>query len=205
MSDASGRSGAQTAVVEVAGVSWASEKATVESVLGRRPGVLSVAANPVGQTATVTYRPRPDVGDRDRRVDPRLRLPLLRAVGARRTCARSNRTQLDEERKAQAAGGHEVAGQRARAARHWPGTATCRWRRWSPTCATGSSSPPCSSVPILLWSTDRPRRVRLRRRRAVRAARRRVPARPQPAGGLLLGLDLLRPAPGGRCGPARWT
>src|SRR3954470_5974198 len=44
-----------TAVLEVVGVHWASEKATVERVLGRRPGVLSVEANPVGQTATVTY------------------------------------------------------------------------------------------------------------------------------------------------------
>src|SRR3954454_25018857 len=46
---------AQTAVLEVAGVQWASQKATVEAVLGRRPGVLAVEANPVGQTAVVTY------------------------------------------------------------------------------------------------------------------------------------------------------
>ncbi len=46
-----------TAVLEVAGVHWASEKATVERVLGRRPGVLNVDANPVGQTATITYDP----------------------------------------------------------------------------------------------------------------------------------------------------
>jgi len=31
------------------------DKATVEGVLGRRPGVLSVEANLVGQTATVTF------------------------------------------------------------------------------------------------------------------------------------------------------
>src|SRR3954451_4134563 len=47
----------ETAVLEVAGVQWASEKAVVETVLGRRPGVLSVEANPVNQTATVTYDP----------------------------------------------------------------------------------------------------------------------------------------------------
>jgi Cu2+-exporting ATPase len=47
----------QTVVLEVAGVHWASEKAVAESVLGRRPGVLRVEANPVGQTATVTYDP----------------------------------------------------------------------------------------------------------------------------------------------------
>jgi P-type Cu2+ transporter len=53
-----------TAVLEVAGVHWASEKATVERVLSRRPGVLSVEANPVGQTATVTYDPaRTSVAD----------------------------------------------------------------------------------------------------------------------------------------------
>ncbi|MGY1704787.1 heavy metal translocating P-type ATPase [Geodermatophilus sp. SYSU D00697] len=50
--------GQQTVVLEVAGVHWASEKAVVEAVLGRRPGVLSVAANPVGQTAVVTYDPQ---------------------------------------------------------------------------------------------------------------------------------------------------
>ena len=54
----------QTVVLEVAGVQWASEKATVERVLRRRPGVLGVEANPVGQTATVTYDPtRTSVAD----------------------------------------------------------------------------------------------------------------------------------------------
>ncbi|SNR88232.1 Cu2+-exporting ATPase [Geodermatophilus saharensis] len=53
-----------TAVLEVAGVHWASEKATVERVLGRRSGVLQVEANPVSQTATVTYDPtRTSVAD----------------------------------------------------------------------------------------------------------------------------------------------
>jgi Cu2+-exporting ATPase len=46
-----------TAVVEVCGVQWATEKARVDAVLGRRPGVLGVEANPVSQTATVTYDP----------------------------------------------------------------------------------------------------------------------------------------------------
>ena len=48
---------ARTAVLEVSGVQWASQKATVEAVLGRRPGVRSVVANPVAQTATVSYDP----------------------------------------------------------------------------------------------------------------------------------------------------
>jgi Cu2+-exporting ATPase len=47
----------RTAVLEVSGVQWASEKAVTERVLGRRPGVLGVEANPVAQTATVTYDP----------------------------------------------------------------------------------------------------------------------------------------------------
>ena len=47
----------ETAVLEVSGVQWATEKAVVEAVLGRRPGVGSVDANPVAQTATITYDP----------------------------------------------------------------------------------------------------------------------------------------------------
>jgi len=43
-------------VIEVGGLHWGSEKA-IEAVLGRRPGVLAVDANPVAQTATVTYDP----------------------------------------------------------------------------------------------------------------------------------------------------
>ena len=46
-----------TAVLEVAGVHWASSKSVAEAVLSRRPGVLAVEANPVAQTATVTYDP----------------------------------------------------------------------------------------------------------------------------------------------------
>ena len=46
-----------TAVLEVSGVQWASSKNVTEAVLSRRPGVLEVAANPVAQTATVTYDP----------------------------------------------------------------------------------------------------------------------------------------------------
>ncbi|WP_448625396.1 heavy metal translocating P-type ATPase [Geodermatophilus sp. URMC 64] len=54
----------QTVVMELAGVHWASEKSVAEAVLGRRPGVLSVEANPVAQTATVTYDPtRTSVAD----------------------------------------------------------------------------------------------------------------------------------------------
>jgi P-type Cu2+ transporter len=47
-----------SAVLHVGGLHYASEKAVVERVLGNRPGVIDVAANPVAQTATVEYDPR---------------------------------------------------------------------------------------------------------------------------------------------------
>jgi P-type Cu2+ transporter len=47
-----------TAVLDVRGLNWASEKNVIEAVLGRRPGVQRVEANPVAQTATVTYDQR---------------------------------------------------------------------------------------------------------------------------------------------------
>ena len=48
---------ATTIVIEVSGVGWASSKTAVEKVLLGRDGVLDVRANPVAQTATVTYDP----------------------------------------------------------------------------------------------------------------------------------------------------
>ncbi len=46
-----------TAVLQVRGLSFATEKAVVERALSGRPGVLLVEANPVGQTATVAFDP----------------------------------------------------------------------------------------------------------------------------------------------------
>lgn len=48
---------AQTTTLHVGGLQYASEKAVVEQVLGNRPGVVTVDANPVAQTATVTFDP----------------------------------------------------------------------------------------------------------------------------------------------------
>jgi P-type Cu2+ transporter len=45
------------AVIAAGGMLRASEKAVVESAIARRPGVVEVEANPVSQTATVTYDP----------------------------------------------------------------------------------------------------------------------------------------------------
>jgi Cu2+-exporting ATPase len=56
-SHAPDRKAPATVVLHVGGLNWASEKAIAEAVLGRRPGVLDVAANPVAQTATVTFDP----------------------------------------------------------------------------------------------------------------------------------------------------
>jgi Cu2+-exporting ATPase len=46
-----------TAVLHVGELHYATEKAVVERVLANRPGVVSVEANPVAQTATVEYDP----------------------------------------------------------------------------------------------------------------------------------------------------
>jgi P-type Cu2+ transporter len=47
----------QTIVLHVGGLHYASEKAVVEQVLSHRPGVVTVEANPIAQTATVTFDP----------------------------------------------------------------------------------------------------------------------------------------------------
>jgi Cu2+-exporting ATPase len=57
MSPSPGEKGRSTTVLEAGGMLRASEKAVVEAVIGRRPGVEEVEANPVAQTATVTYDP----------------------------------------------------------------------------------------------------------------------------------------------------
>ena len=47
----------QRTVVEVRGLHWATSKAVIERVLSQRPGVAVVEANPVAQTATVSFDP----------------------------------------------------------------------------------------------------------------------------------------------------
>ena len=44
-----------TAILDVHPMLRGSQKAMVEAVLGRRPGMERVEANPIAQTATVTY------------------------------------------------------------------------------------------------------------------------------------------------------
>jgi Cu2+-exporting ATPase len=47
-----------TTTLEVGGLHWATSESVVENVLGRRRGVLDVAANASAQSATVTYDPQ---------------------------------------------------------------------------------------------------------------------------------------------------
>ncbi|MFH8253139.1 heavy metal translocating P-type ATPase [Microbacterium sp. B2969] len=56
-----------TVVLEVSGIIRASSKNVVEARLSRRPGVLAVEANPVSQTANVTYDPTATSVDKLRR------------------------------------------------------------------------------------------------------------------------------------------
>ncbi|HEX2370868.1 MAG TPA: heavy metal translocating P-type ATPase [Acidimicrobiia bacterium] len=49
--------GPVTVILDVTGIRLASEKAAVEALLGRLPGVVAVQANPVAQTALVSYDP----------------------------------------------------------------------------------------------------------------------------------------------------
>ncbi|MDI1290286.1 MAG: heavy-metal-associated domain-containing protein, partial [bacterium] len=44
-----------TAILQLGGINWASSASLAESILKRRPGVISASANAVSQTATVTY------------------------------------------------------------------------------------------------------------------------------------------------------
>ena len=53
-----GRATSVTTILHVGNLHWATEKAVVEAVLRRVPGVELIEANPVAQTATVTYDPK---------------------------------------------------------------------------------------------------------------------------------------------------
>src|SRR5438552_18208682 len=55
MREGSGYRSLTTSALDVSGLYFADEKLVVERVLSRRPGVVRVDANPVAQTATVTF------------------------------------------------------------------------------------------------------------------------------------------------------
>jgi hypothetical protein len=132
---------AETTVLHVGGLHYASEKSVVEDVLGRRPGVVAVEANPVARTprSPTTLRPRSltyATGSRSAATTgPDSRCPGTSAIrwprappptrpwrtARRPSTARSTPT--------------------AMATADMP---ACRWRRWSATCAIASSSRSCS-------------------------------------------------------------
>ena len=180
-------------VLEVAGVHWASEKAVAETVLGRRPGVLSVEANPVAQTATVTYDPATDVGGTS----------CAAGSATAATTAPGSRCPhhvCDPGRAGAPQGARRATGPRREHA------GTSRRTRWATAGTTAGMSMDdmardmrnrflvaaraVGADPAVV--ADRPGGARLHRAGAVRAARRRLLAGPVAAGRLLLGLDLLR-------------
>jgi P-type Cu2+ transporter len=63
------------AVLHVGSLHYASEKVVVEGVLGRRRGVAAVEANPIAQTATVSFDPRQTSVDELARTSRGLRTP----------------------------------------------------------------------------------------------------------------------------------
>ena len=188
-------SGHRTEILEVRGVQWASEKARVEAVLGRRPGVIAGRGQPG----------RPD-RDRDLRlgsnVDQRICVTGSETAATTATGARSPRTSVIPWPRTGGPGACRWSGRAARSRGARPDALPARGhgpRR--PRRHVDGRHGPRHAQPVrrrrrLLGAdpavvADRPRRVRLRRRGTVRAARRRVVAAAQPAGDLLLVLDLL--------------
>ena len=181
-------------------------RTVAEAVLSRRPGVLSVDANPVAQTATVTYDP--DRTDLVRAAAAGCATAATTAPGSRSptTCATRCRT-ADLDRAGARGRPASTRPRRAGALRPARGDGPrrarlrCRWPPWSPTCATGSSSPRCCRSRSCCGP-----------RSAGRCSGSTSPA-PfglrddvftlllSPAGDLLLGVDLLRRRLAGAAGP----
>jgi Cu2+-exporting ATPase len=124
-----------TAVIDVSGLGFATEKYVIESRLGRQPGVVDIDANPVTQTATVVFDPD--------------QVTISELQGWVRDCGYHCAGQSVPghicdplaEPDAHMGNAHQARTTRPRS---MPGTAVittaaCRWRRWSPTCATASS------------------------------------------------------------------
>ena len=197
----------QTTVLHVGGLHWATSERAIETALLRRPGVEAVEANALNQTASVTYDPSAtSVGElagwvRDcgyhcagRSVPDHVCEPMEEARHARAAHPRRMSTQptershgIRQQRRATSHGGAHRAGddgaRRPRGhvdGRHGP-------RHAQPLPRRRRAVGPDHAV-----VADRPRRARLHGAGAVRAARRRLRPAAQPAGGLLLGLDLLR-------------
>ena len=160
-----------TAVLEVSGVHWASSKAVTEAVLGRRPGVLAVEANPVSQTATVTYDPTrtsspswPAGSATAATTAPgspspttsATRWPNPPAARTATTMAGRRPPTTPTQRPARATARRARRSGRQRTPRTRWGTAGttagCRWTAWSRDMRNRFLVAAVLSVPVLLWS-----------------------------------------------------
>ena len=209
-----GTAATETAVLEVSGVQWATEKAVVEAVLGRRPGCSR-------SRPTRSPRPRPSPTTRPAPrsrswpggsataattarasrcpghvCDPLLEAPPRRPPGhagarrarrPRRAAARAGTTPAAEMSP------HEMMGHGGHGGMSMAAMVADMRNRFLVAAVL--------SVPVLLWSPIGREVLGFDGAGAVRAARRRVLADPQPAGDLLLGVDLLRRRLPGAAGP----
>lgn len=118
---------AKSVVLQVGGMQFPSEKNKVEALIGGEPGVLTVEANPVAPTATVTFDLEVTTAEalRERVVECGYHCAGESVPG--HVCyVEAPQAQPGEDRSPHAVMGHAA-------------TARCRWRRWSPTRATASS------------------------------------------------------------------
>ncbi len=212
-----------TAVIEVSGVHWASSKAVTEAVLSRRPGVLAVDANPVSQTATVTYDPaRTSVAElagwvRDcgyhcagQSVPDHVCDPMAEPTALPRGPPRQPRPAGRGSARRPRCGGHDAPTTPARR-RRAADLAGRDGARRSPRRDVDGRHGPRHAEPVprrrgavgagAAVVADRPGGVRVHRAGAVRPAGRRVLAAAVAAGDLLLGVDLLRRRLPGAEGP----
>ena len=216
MSDTSAPGGRTTLTIDVGPIWRGSETGGLETALGRRPGVREVAVNPVAQTATITFEPdQTSPEDLGRWVtecgyhcagrsvpahvcDPALAPeghehgPAVDAVGGAGAAAPHAGRAEAVKRSPDEVMGHGGHGEMSMAAM----VADMRNRFLVAALF---------SIPIVLWSPIGRDVFGFDGRGPVRPARGRLHADPQPAGDLLLLLDLLHRR---RPGPARsapWT
>ena len=180
-----------TTVLHVGNLHWATEKAVVESLIGRIAGVEGVEANPVAQTATVTYDPaatsvatlRKWVEDcgyhcAGQSVPGHLCRPMNEPSGGAEPAP-----DHDAHHRADPAHSpHEAIGHGGHTGMSMAAMVADMRRRFVVAAAF--------SVPVLLWSAVGRDVLELRRRCPLRHARRRLSAPPEPAGHLLVSLHI---------------
>ena len=193
----------ETTVLHVGGLHYASEKSVVEDVLGRRPGVVAVEANPVAQTATVTFDPgTTSVADlRDwieecgyhcagRSVPGHICDPMAEGAGAHEAMAHGS----EAEERAEHAHGHGHGGHAGMSME-----AMERDMRNRFLVAL------VFTIPIVLWSMVGTEAARLRTRHPVRTWIARSGSCSSACRWCSTRRRSSSPARSRRCGPGRWT